>query len=794
MVKVEKLIMQGFKSFASRVEIPFSNGFICVAGPNGSGKSNIIDAITFVLGVTSAKAIRAQKLERLIFNGARNKKPAEFCEVTLVLDNNDHKIPGEDDVVNIVRRVNRSGVSIYKINNKTVNKAKIIDTLAHANLSPDGYNIIMQGDVTRIIEMSPKQRREIIDDISGITEFNEKKEDTLRKLEKVETRVRESMIVIVEKQKRIEQLKKEKEAAEKYISLNDELRKTTASIIKFDIDQDEKTLQELKIASHDSKKEFDDVDKELKKFEKDLDKKELTSKKKSDEIIETRSFDTIREIEKTTTEILRKRDKIDALERELSYMKKDDRDFSHKLPIKANKFSSIIRIREGYSTAIEVATGNHAHDLIVDTDDDASACIKVLKERRLGRARFLPLNKIRGHVSDKTFNFDGFLGLAIHFVEYDRKYSPAVEYVLGTTLVFDTLDNARRLRGQRIVTLDGELIEKSGAIIGGHRERKSTFDSSHILKEKEFLINEIDALEDHRDILRAKEEEEKKKFVETKQEKTELDQELEDIKKSIKEFVQKKFVINNKMNKDKIEQARIETSLEDLKRKIKEYKDVQEFLDLPRDELQRNISYAVGEIRRIGPVNVKAIEEYQSIAVEFEEMKKKLDGLIGEKNSIVTTIADIETRRKEKFSTVMNEIAKYFSQIYYDMVGGTGTVRLEDPNNIDSGLVIESSPAGKRVVDLDLMSGGEKTMASLGFLFAILQHYASPFYVLDEVDAALDKVNKKRVADLVKKYSKKTQFIVISHDDVTISAADKVFGIANQDGVSKVFGLELPKR
>ncbi len=118
---------------------------------------------------------------------------------------------------------------------------------------------------------------------------------------------------------------------------------------------------------------------------------------------------------------------------------------------------------------------------------------------------------------------------------------------------------------------------------------------------------------------------------------------------------------------------------------------------------------------------------------------------------------------------------------------------MEIEDNIDSGLIIEASPEGKKILNLDSMSGGEKTLTSLAFLFAIMQHYSSPFYVLDEVDAALDKANTRKIVNLVKKYSNETQFIVITHNDFTIQEADKVFGVSMESGVSKIFGIEMPR-
>ena len=127
-------------------------------------------------------------------------------------------------------------------------------------------------------------------------------------------------------------------------------------------------------------------------------------------------------------------------------------------------------------------------------------------------------------------------------------------------------------------------------------------------------------------------------------------------------------------------------------------------------------------------------------------------------------------------------------------MNGTGNIRLEGENDIDSGLIIEASPEGKRVLNLDSMSGGEKTLTSLAFLFAIMQHYSAPFYILDEVDAALDKPNTKKIIDMIKKHSKENQFIVITHNDTTIQEADQVFGVSMEDGVSKVFGIKMPER
>jgi len=138
----------------------------------------------FALGISSAKIIRAEKLVNLIFHGTKNRKPSKYCTVSLYLDNRDKKLPYGDEI-KITRKVMGNGLSVFRLDGKVVTRSKILDLLTNLHLSPHGYNIIMQGDINRIIEMSNLERREIIDEISGISEFDEKKRKAIVELEKV---------------------------------------------------------------------------------------------------------------------------------------------------------------------------------------------------------------------------------------------------------------------------------------------------------------------------------------------------------------------------------------------------------------------------------------------------------------------------------------------------------------------------------------------------------------------------------------------------------------------------------
>jgi len=155
-------------------------------------------------------------------------------------------------------------------------------------------------------------------------------------------------------------------------------------------------------------------------------------------------------------------------------------------------------------------------------------------------------------------------------------------------------------------------------------------------------------------------------------------------------------------------------------------------------------------------------------------------------------IEKIEEKRREVFDKCLKEVSGYFNEMFDKMTKGSASLGLENPLDLESGLVIQANPAGKMLLNIDSMSGGEKTLTALAFLFAVQKYKPAPFYVLDEVDAALDKENSKKVAELVKALSKEEQFLVITHNDQTIKYGDVVYGVTMERSESKILGLELP--
>ncbi|VVB60695.1 Chromosome partition protein Smc [uncultured archaeon] len=208
-------------------------------------------------------------------------------------------------------------------------------------------------------------------------------------------------------------------------------------------------------------------------------------------------------------------------------------------------------------------------------------------------------------------------------------------------------------------------------------------------------------------------------------------------------------------------------------------------------KLEREIRDCDRQLRAIGPVNLKAIEEFDALNKDYETFRERLDKLKEEKDSITSMIAQIEEKRKVIFITALNAISEEFSKVFRDLAEGQAELLLEDQKNIESGLVIKAQPKEKKLLSIDSLSGGEKTLTALAFLFAIQRFRPSPFYLLDEIDAALDKPNASKVGELITKYADESQFIMVSHNDVTVKKSERVYGVSMQKGVSQVFGVEL---
>ena len=264
--------MENFKSFGNKLSIPFFPGFTAITGPNGSGKSNIADAILFVLGPKSSKVIRAGRLTDLIFNGGKkHKNPAKYCKVSLVFDNTKRRMPVDSDEVTLTRMIKRAPLkknpdnyySYFYVNNHASSFSDFINVLVHARISGEGYNIVKQGDVTNIIEMGSIDRRRIIDDIAGISNFDSDIKKAKKEEIDVDTNLDRIWIILKEISSQIRQLKSDRDEAYRYKELKDQLYETKAKIAQKKKQDIESQIAEINHQIESYEQEQDGLDKKV---------------------------------------------------------------------------------------------------------------------------------------------------------------------------------------------------------------------------------------------------------------------------------------------------------------------------------------------------------------------------------------------------------------------------------------------------------------------------------------------------------------------------------------------------
>ena len=271
---LKSIEVQGFKSFYHKMKFEFRDGVTAIVGPNGSGKSNIGDAVRWVLGEQSAKQLRGNKMEDVIFSGTELRKPLGFAYVALTLDNADHMIPIEYEEVTVARRVYRSGESEYLINGSQCRLRDVQELFFDTGIGKEGYSIIGQGQVDRILSSKPEDRRELFDEAAGISKFKKRKLQAERNLEREQINLSRINDILSELERQIGPLKRQSETAKQYLVYRDECKEVEVNLFLRQYDETEASLTETKdklaIAQEDleaTKKDYEAIREEYEEIE-----------------------------------------------------------------------------------------------------------------------------------------------------------------------------------------------------------------------------------------------------------------------------------------------------------------------------------------------------------------------------------------------------------------------------------------------------------------------------------------------------------------------------------------------
>jgi chromosome segregation protein len=284
---LKRLDIQGFKSFPDKISLEFGSGITSVVGPNGSGKSNIADAIRWVLGEQSVKTLRGSKMEDVIFSGTEQRKPLGFAEVSLTIDNSDQSLPVDYSEVTITRRIFRSGESEYMINKAPCRLKDIYELLIDTGLGKDGYSVIGQGRIDKILSTRSEDRRNIFEEASGIMKYKVRKQEAEKKLESTRQNLLRINDIISELENQLEPLKQQSDTAKKYLAIRDSLKELEVNLYIENISRFKEKLSELEKQYSDIKS---NIDSEKEKLEKAI--RESRQKTELDKLLEEKLNET----------------------------------------------------------------------------------------------------------------------------------------------------------------------------------------------------------------------------------------------------------------------------------------------------------------------------------------------------------------------------------------------------------------------------------------------------------------------------------------------------------------------
>ncbi|MFW5649946.1 MAG: chromosome segregation protein SMC [Acetivibrio ethanolgignens] len=277
---LKSIEIQGFKSFAHKIVFEFHDGITAIVGPNGSGKSNVADAVRWVLGEQSAKQLRGSKMEDVIFSGTELRKPQGFAYVAITLDNSDHKLATSYEEVTVARRVYRSGESEYLMNGTNCRLKDVQELFLDTGIGKEGYSIIGQGQIDKILSGKPEERRELFDEAAGIVKFKKRKAAAEKNLEAERMNLSRVKDILAEIETQIAPLEKQSVVAKEYLRLRDELKTLDVNMFLMDYDRIHTTLEELnkkaEIVAGDlseTQKEYDSTKEEYERLERQMEEK-----------------------------------------------------------------------------------------------------------------------------------------------------------------------------------------------------------------------------------------------------------------------------------------------------------------------------------------------------------------------------------------------------------------------------------------------------------------------------------------------------------------------------------------
>jgi chromosome segregation protein len=831
-VHLRAVKIRGFKSFPDPVEVRLERGVGVIVGPNGSGKSNVSDAIRWAAGSLSPLELRAEKPDDVLFAGAAGRGSADYCEVELLFDNSDGTLPLDYAELSVTRRLHRGGEGQYLLNKTAVRRLDLVELLADLGLGQGMHSIIGQGKVEAILASKPEERRALIEEAAGLGRFKARRHRAELKLARVAIQVERARDLEAEVKKRLRPLALQATAAERAEKLRGELAKLRARIAELDLSTLDDRLAEAAerragatLAKRGAQERLESVLGERGQAEEELADAAGAREQAMQELYRLRSAAERVGMRRESAESLvrRLRDELEQPRRVLDErvrmeraalaeqvtlheerLRALDRALAERegLPPAARALAeegerivlSLLDVEAGRERAVAAALGQRASALLADDTASGFALLERARSAGLGSlvvlvgcdpaelVRQLPvvskeelLSSTVPAVTPEGFGYDPVRG-ELWFAGETAEALMLELHARRRTLAAE-LDALRR-------RVEAPIPDGAYSL-----ERDPVVARSAAIAER--LVRVLDVPASHFEApLRARVDAGAARTGELGEALRRLGAAEVELRQALSESAERASAID-------VEVARIEAEADEARRRLADAGTEERAEGDDRDDLAERAERLERRRESLGQVNPLAKEEYDAERARLEELatqRTDLEQSLDELEKLRAELTEtVERRFAETFTAVQENFAEVAGTLF---PGGEGRLRMTDSDDDDGevGIEVELRPAGKRVQRLSLLSGGEKALGAISFLFALFLARPCPFYLLDEVEAALDDTNIGRFVELLRRYADRAQFVVITHQKRTMEAADVLYGVTmGGDGVSQIVSRRLPR-
>ncbi len=808
-MKFKKLEITGFKSFFDKTHFYIENGLTGIVGPNGCGKSNIVEALRWCMGETSAKSMRGSGMEDVIFAGTSNRPSKNIAEVSIQIENFDKDGSmqfSELDEIIVTRRIQVDKGSKYFINQKEIRARDAQTFFADLSTGAHSPSLISQGRIGSLVTSKPAERRAVLEEAAGISGIHARREEAEARLVAAENNLKRADELKKQQEKQLDNLRKQAEEATRYKEISKEIKSIEAGLYYLKLTMIEKDKSEIS-------EKLNEQDDELSAVKIDLSHNNelLEEENKRLAPLRDRRMENIASLQKLNLEMSnldeeesRIKNLQIRLQKTLETMDSDlQREKSISLDASLNEKRILGEKGELLKTEKELSQTE------IKSQSELNQSKAGLQQLRSQLDEII--NEIEGYIdSDRKLSKDLFekLKKIVNQITFSQE-----EYA-STYGKYESIKSDSIKRRERIKNIDIELENWNNL--------KSNSDKmiEELNERKDKVKLEINENQKNPEKIATNKGQNIQNIENTKKRSEELDEELTKAEQKYNLINQNLKEIQEKFSMLRENKARSEATIEGIEKRKKDLiYSIKNDLQLENEnnllsisnlnsltpESYPNLEKQESSLEKIkkqrealGSVNLRADEETKKYQSDIKKMEDDRTDLYSAIVKLKTSIDELNQKGREKLLDAYTKVNRKFNEVYTKLFnGGSAKLELVDSDDpLEAGLEMLVSPPGKRLQSITLLSGGEQALTALSLVFAVFLVNPSPICVLDEVDAPLDDANVTRFCALLDELTKITQtkFIIITHHALTMSRMHRLYGVTMPEkGVSQLVAVDLEK-